>query len=130
MPLIIPRRPSPIRRAGCIVAVVIWFVILLLPCFLIVLAVQQEITISTGSVPGQQIRLWLISEAEARGLAISTASLHQTADNAACVQTDVRYFLWAGESEPSSYCECYQRVSANASWVSTSMASGACTGTG
>ncbi|MFN8565855.1 MAG: hypothetical protein U0703_30415, partial [Anaerolineae bacterium] len=55
-----PRR-SPLRRAGCIVALVIWFGILLLPCFLVVLAVQQEISIPTGGAPDQRLRLWLIS---------------------------------------------------------------------
>ncbi len=127
-PIAAPRRRSPIRRAGCIIVVVFWFLILLLPCFLIVLAVQQEIVISTGSAPGQQTRLWLISEAEERGLALSTTSTRQSDENAVCVETDVRFYLWAGKSDPTSYCDCYQRENANASWSQASTASGACTG--
>jgi hypothetical protein len=127
LPLVLRRR-SPLRRAGCIVALVIWFALLLLPCFLIVLAVQQEIIITTGSVPGQQTRLWLISEAEERGLAISTASIRQSDENAVCVETDVHFMLWAGKADPTSYCDCYQRANASVPWSQASTASGACTG--
>ena len=123
-----PRRRSPLRRAGCIILVLFWFLVLLLPCFLIVLAVQQEIVISTGSAPGQQTRLWLISEAEERGLAVSTTSTRQTNDNAVCVETDVHFYLWTGKSDPTSYCDCYQRENASSPWSQASTASGACTG--
>ena len=122
-----PRR-RPLRRAGCIMALVIWFVVLLLPCFLIVLAVQQEIVITTGSAPGQQTRLWLISEADQRGLALSTASVHQSDPNALCVQTNVRFLLWTGHSDPSVYCDCYQRAGENIPWSSTKTTTGECTG--
>jgi hypothetical protein len=105
----------------------IWFVLLLLPCFLIVLAVQQEIVISTGGAPGQQTRLWLISEADQRGLGISTTSTRQTTPNAICVETNVHFYLWAGKSDPSSYCDCYQRESADSPWSQTSTAAGVCT---
>lgn len=122
-----PRR-SPLRRAGCIAALVIWFAILLLPCFLIVLATQQEIVISTGGAPGQQLRLWLISEADERGLALSTASVQQSDANNICVETNVRFLLWAGNSDPLSYCECYQRASDAESWSLTSSDGAACSG--
>jgi hypothetical protein len=126
---VVPALPrNPIRRAGCILALVGWFAILLLPCFLIVLATQQEISITTGDAPGQQIRLWLISEADERGVALSTASVHQSTQNTICVQTDVRYMLWAGSSEPSTYCDCYERASADASWSFITTTSGVCSG--
>jgi hypothetical protein len=124
-----PRR-SPIRRAGCIVLLVIWFGILLLPCFLIMLAVQGEITISTGGAPGQQTRLWLVSEPDERGLGISSASAIQSAPDAVCVETSVRFYLWAGSSEPSVYCECYQRENADSAWASTTTTTAACDRTG
>lgn len=122
----VPRRHSRLRRAGCIIALLIWFAILLLPCFLVVLAVQGEITVSTGGAPGQQTRLWLISEADERGLAISSASVTQTEPNALCVQTDVRFLLWSGKAEPSVYCECYVRENADTPWAAADTISGAC----
>lgn len=123
----VPLRRSPIRRAGCTVAVILWFLILLTPCLCIVLATQGEITIATGSAPGQQMRLWLVSEADQRGIVLSTASIHQPSENAVCVQTDVRFFLWAGEADPTSYCECYGRSSSSEPWELVSTASGVCT---
>lgn len=123
-----PRRRSPLRRVGCWIVIVIWFLILLLPCALIMLAVQQEIVITTGSAPGQQLRLWLISEAEQRGFGLSTASVIPKDNNDLCVQTDVRFFLWAGKGESSSYCDCYQRANQSAAWTSVSTATGACSG--
>lgn len=125
-PPALPARRSPLRRTGCIIALIVWFAILLTPCFFIVLAVQQEISITTGSAPGQQVRLWLVSDADQRGLALSTASVRQAAENAICVQTDVRFLLWAGEAEPINYCECYERASSEDSWSATTMTTGIC----
>jgi len=94
------------------IALVIWFSVLLLPCLLIVMATQQEVVISTGGAPGQNIRLWLISEIDERGFAFSSASVSQRSESLTCVQTDVRFLLWAGKADPVSYCECYERDSA------------------
>lgn len=107
-----PPRRNPLRRLGCIIALVIWFAVLLLPCMLIVMATQQEVVISTGSAPGQSIRLWLISEIDERGFALSSGSVHERSEASMCVQTDVRFLLWAGRADPVSYCECYERDTA------------------
>ncbi len=125
-PALPPSRRSPLRRVGCGLLLVIWFAVLLLPCALIVLAVQQEIVISQGSAPGQQTRLWLISEADERGFGLSTSTVTQTSDNALCVETDVRFLLWTGQAEPLSYCECYVRAGADAAWSLTSSTSAEC----
>ncbi len=121
-------RRRPIRRVGCGILLVIWFLVLLLPCGLIVLAVQQEIVIPTGGAPGQQTRFWLISEPTERGFGISTAAVTPTGDNAICVQTDVRFVLWAGQADPLSYCECYERANADEAWSLLSSSSVACSG--
>ena len=123
-----PPRGSPIRRIGCGVLLVIWFLVLLLPCALIVLAVQQQIVISTGSAPGQETRIWLISEPTERGFGISTASAISTDDHTLCVQTDVRFLLWAGQADPLSYCECYARDNAGDAWSLTGSSEGSCSG--
>jgi hypothetical protein len=107
---------------------VIWFVVLLLPCALIVLAVQQQIVIPTGSAPGQQTRLWLISEPTERGFGVSTAAVTPTGGDALCVQTDVRFLLWSGQADPLSYCECYARANAGDAWSLTDSREGACSG--
>jgi hypothetical protein len=120
-----PRR-SPLRRIGCTVALIVWFALLLVPYLLIIMATQGEITIAQGSLPGQQIRVWLIMEANERGLGVSSTSARQTDPNAACVQTDTRFLLWSGSAEPLSYCECYARADADSLWTSVSTEAGVC----
>ncbi len=127
-PELTPPRRRLIRRIGCGVLLVIWFCVLLLPCGLIVLAVQQQIVIPTGNAPGQQTRIWLISEPTERGFGISTASAISTDDNTLCVRTDVRFLLWAGQADPLSYCECYARANAGDAWSLTGSSQGACSG--
>ena len=64
--------------------------------------------------------IWLISEADERGLGVSSASVYPGAsENELCVQTDVRYFLWTGRADPVGYCECYTRSAENQPWVFT-----------
>lgn len=121
------RRRRPLRRIGCIAALVIWFAILLLPCFIFTLAMRGEITVSMGDMPDQALRIWLIMEIEQRGVGISTPSVHQGAEGAACLQTDVRYFLWQGEAaEPVAYCECYTREDGAANWSYVRTLQGGC----
>lgn len=97
---------SPLRRPGCVAALILWFIALLTPCFLIMLAVRGEITITTGSAPDQQLRIWLIQEADERGIGISSAGVQQDGE-AVCVQTNVNFVLWRGKAQPTQYCECY-----------------------
>ncbi len=119
----VPPRRSRLRRVGCGVILAIWFLLLLTPCVLVYLATQGEITISTGSVPGQELRLWLMTEDRNRGVGISSAAVaggNGTTD--ICLQTDVRYLLWAGRGENASYCECYTRTSPDVAWTSAAAA--------
>ena len=125
-PPVTPRR-SPLRRIGCTIALILWFALLLLPCFLIVLATQGEIAIAQGELPGQQLRVWLIMEADQRGLGMSSATAYRE-DDAACVQTDTRFWLWQGAAEPVSYCECYERAATDSVWSPTVTESGLCRG--
>jgi hypothetical protein len=110
-----PSPPSRFRwfaRGGCALLTVVWFLILLLPCFFIVLASQQQITISQGGLPDQQIRIWLIMESAQRGLGFSSTATYPVKEaglptDGVCLQTNVSYILWQGQGEASQYCECY-----------------------
>lgn len=114
------------RRMGCWALVIAWFLLMLLPCFCIALAINQEIVIPTGSVPGQHIRIWLIMEEDGRGVGISSASLVNSSENAVCVQTQTRFVLWAGRAEPVQSCECYQRASTADAWSLVSIEAAQC----
>ena len=121
-----PRRRS-LRRIGCSVLLIIWFAVLLLPCLLVYVATTGEVALATGSLPGQEVRLWLMTEDRDRGIGISTASVAGgSSATTACLQTDVRYLMWAGRGENSTYCECYTRSSADAAWIAAESLQGAC----
>src|SRR5687768_10742622 len=102
---VLPPKRSPLRRLGCTIAVILWFIVLLTPCLCIVLASQGEIAIRLGDVPGQSFRLWLLSESHQRGLGISRPAIYTTeGENQVCLQIDVSFILWAGGAEATTYC--------------------------
>lgn len=109
----IKRRPW-YRRVGCLIGLFIWLTVMLIPCFFITLAFQQEIVITQGDAPNQVLRIWLINEARSRGLGVSNTTVYpDLQDEGLCVQTDVRFILWVGNSSPTSYCECFTPADGN-----------------
>jgi hypothetical protein len=112
----VPRRRR-LRRVGCSVLLVIWFTFLLLPCFLLVLATQQEIIISQGELPGQEIRIRLITDIDQRGIGFWTTSTTTGTEGDICLVTNVRYILWEGQGDPAQYCQCFSREAENGAWI-------------
>ena len=125
-PVAPPRRRGPVRRVGCTILVILWFLLLLTPCVGIVLATQGDIVIPQGNAPGHEIRIWLIAEADERGLGLSTASVPQSESNALCVETSARFILWAGNVDPLTSCVCYTRDTEEQAWSTVSVENRAC----
>lgn len=121
-----PKPPGLMRRVGCTILVVIWFAFVLSPCALLTLARDGQLSITTGELPGQEMRIWLVMEIDQRGVGISTTSQREV-DGAQCLQTDVRFVFWQGEDEPLSYCECYTRTDTESMWTPVSNQQGMCT---
>jgi hypothetical protein len=114
---------------GCGLLVIIWFMLLLLPCALFMLATQERITVTLGGAPEQALKIWLVNEARQRGIAFSYGWV-AAGDNdlTVCVQTETRFALWTGSGDPASYCDCYDRASRDAAWSLVSTVSGSCAG--
>ncbi|HEX2905760.1 MAG TPA: hypothetical protein VHO69_02790 [Phototrophicaceae bacterium] len=120
-----PRERRIFRRIGCLAGLLLWALIMLLPCFLFFLATQEQITISLGDAPQQTARIWLVNEIRQRGLGLSWASVKPgTSDRTVCVQTETRFMLWVGTGPAATHCECYTRV--NAAWQPTESYNGSC----
>lgn len=106
-------------RLGCGTLVVLWFMILLLPCILFTLATQGSIVINHANVPEPDshplLQIDLLTEADYRGFRIVTTQIYNY-DDQLCVQSNVSYFLWLGEGAPSVYCDCYVQDSAESEW--------------
>ncbi len=120
--VIAERKRNPLRRAGCIFALAIWFTVLLLPLCLFILAAQQEITISHfGDVPDKfqhpLFQVQLVMERNYRGLRLVNTTTASQSDDNICVQTNVRYILWEGTGEPATFCRCYERDATESTWT-------------
>ena len=63
------------------------------------LAMRTEISI------GNNIRIFLISEEVGEGIGVEWQRPFSTT-NQECTQTSVNYFMWAGEGENVTYCQC------------------------
>jgi hypothetical protein len=133
------KRFRGLRRVGCVAALVLWFGFILLPIFLLALAIKHEITISQGCLPAQQIRVWLVMERDQRGIGFSRTSTSSysaaasaendtTSADGVCLQTNVRYILWQGQGTASTYCACYSRSDSESEWVLIDSVSGNCPG--
>ena len=119
------------QRLGCVLGIIGWLAFISIPFFFIVLAVRGQITIPRGgdipnrdTYPHLQVRL--VMEMDFRGLNITSTMVDRQDSNAVCVQSNVRFILWEGEGESATYCECYARPQAGASWDLTSAVEGAC----
>jgi hypothetical protein len=124
------QRRAVVRRVGCGVAVILWALFMLIPGFLLLLAVQNEVIIWHGSgVPEPEahplLQVKLLMEIQTRGVSITTSSLQAGANHQTCMQTHVRYVLWQGQGENVSYCDCYTRAEGD-TWQFISTVSGSC----
>ena len=117
-----PRRR--LRRLGCWIGLVIWIILLLLPCLAIALISQGEIAVQLGNVPGQTLRVWLIQDATERGIGVARPTVRTNENSNVCLQTDTSFLLWMGKGEATSYCECYTNDGDN--WKSVSSTQGSC----
>jgi hypothetical protein len=120
-------RHRPLRRFGCAFGLLLWALLLLSPCPFIILAIQGQIVIDTGDAPEQQLRLWLIMEADQRGIGFSQAFVERNGDEV-CVETNVQFLLWQGDADPVKYCQCYLNMENMDTWSLSETYSGDCTG--
>jgi hypothetical protein len=104
------------KRVGRVLLLLLWLGILLIPGFFILMVVNNEFSISLGDAPGQNLRVWLVSEIRERGFGVATGSVSTLDETNVCVQTDLRYLLWQGTQAPSTFCECYTRPDNTAEW--------------
>jgi hypothetical protein len=118
------------KRAGCGAAVLLWMVVLLIPAFLFLLAIQGEVALwHSGDVPEGEshplLQVKLLMEVETRGLNITSSNVVRQ-DDLTCMQTSVRYLLWQGEGNNVSYCDCYTRESNESAWELVTTNEGSC----
>ncbi|MBC8099657.1 MAG: hypothetical protein H7Y11_09455 [Armatimonadetes bacterium] len=131
IPLPAPRKRGVVGRVGCVGALLLWLIVILFPAFLLVLAVQGEVTVWHGSdvpEPGLHplLQVNLLMEIQTRGVSITTSTPSTQPGDLTCMQTEVRFVLWQGTGDNVGYCDCYTRANAQAPWQFVRMGQGAC----
>ena len=98
------------RRLFRLFFVVFWLLLISTPCLALALASQGEIRLRSGPAPEEELRLWLVQDAQRAGLAISHVSRHDY-ELRKCYQTEARFLLWRGqqldEETATTFCSCY-----------------------
>lgn len=125
------RSKSLLFRLGCGFLLIIWFLVLLLPLAMLILAAEREIRIPQPSgIPDRHEHpLWqitLINEVDYRGLQVTSSTVKRNGENALCIQTNIRYLLWYGKGEAARYCDCYERSDLDTEWQFAGTSTGAC----
>jgi len=107
---------SRLGKMGCGVLTILWFMVLLLPCAMFVLATSGEIRIDHPSIPEPQdhplLSLSLSVDAYNSGLKISRSWIAFDQASNACVETVTHYLRWRSDGTESTviFCQCYQFV--------------------
>lgn len=90
-------------RLSYLLLFLLWLAVMSVPAVAFVLATQDEIRL--GEAPARYVRIFLISERDAQGIGIEHARWVE--DPPGCVQTNVRFLMWEGESQAIVHCQCY-----------------------
>lgn len=91
------------KYIGRSIILIIWLFLISLPLFALTLAARQQITI--GSEEDNHLRIFLLQEKDAEGIGIELARPFSA--DPFCIQTTVRYFMWTGEPEDTTFCQCF-----------------------
>ena len=106
------RARTGFRRVLRFFFLLLWLVVILTPCLALTLASQGEIRLRSGPAPEEELRLWLVQDAQRAGLAISHAS-RRDSESRHCFQTEARFLLWRGqqldEETATTFCSCYDK---------------------
>jgi hypothetical protein len=96
------------RRFFIVLALVAWLLVMLTPTFAAFLARNGQVTL--GDPAGPHTRLFLLQDPDAEGLGLERARrVRPPAEGfpgVICLRTTVSYWLWRGEGQPASYCQC------------------------
>lgn len=90
------------RRLAYTLAILVWLIIMTIPIFTFSLAAQQQLQL--GSAEDNHIRIFLIQEKSAEGIGLEIA--RPVSSTPGCTQTSVNYFMWSGEPQNVTYCQC------------------------
>jgi hypothetical protein len=96
-----------LRRFLYLAIVLLWLLVMSLPTFAFFLAMRGQLQL--GSQDGRFVRVFLLQEPDAEGVGVERQRLLR--EPPGCRQTTVSYWMWVGEAENVSFCQCFDPVS-------------------
>jgi hypothetical protein len=101
-----------INRIGCGLLVVLWFAFLIIgPCAVINLLINGEIVLTKSTTPDDQVRVWMISSPENRGIGFANGYVNKIEGSEVCTRTDFTFILWQGQPPVKPFsCTCYEKM--------------------
>lgn len=94
------------RRLVYLFLLILWLLLISVPFFSVALATRTQLQL--GTAQSDHIRLFLIQEKDVEGLGLEIT--RSVSSSPGCSQTGVRYFMWSGEGENVTYCQCIDAV--------------------
>ncbi len=99
-----------LRRTGCGLLLLLWFALLIIiPCGAFTLLTQSEIVITRSSIPDNSLRIWMVQDADQRGIGVANGYTVKESAEAVCTATDIQFFLWKGKANSNHNCTCYAK---------------------
>jgi hypothetical protein len=92
-----------VRRLLYGLAILLWLAFMSLPFLAFTLARQGQLQLGSGG--GANLRLFMVQEEDANG--IGATWTRSAGRQSSCTRTSLAYFLWEGQAENASYCQCY-----------------------
>lgn len=90
------------KRILYLLLLLLWLFLISLPYFAFRLASRGQLE---AGGPDNHVRIFLLQGADAEGLGLERTRPQQV-ESLQCIETSVRYFMWAGEPENVTFCEC------------------------
>ena len=91
-----------LRRLAYFLFILVWLLLLSIPFFSFALAARNQLQL--GSPESNHIRIFLVQEKDAEGIGLETTRPNSSGPG--CAETSVRYFMWNGDPENVTYCQC------------------------
>lgn len=97
-----PDTEKRISRWACLPVGLIMLVLFILPILGCRLIANGQI--EWGNPNGRQVRIFLLQDVDQEGIGIQRSRVRDQAGG--CIETAVTYWMWTGEAENRSTCQC------------------------
>jgi hypothetical protein len=99
---LVVRLSTPLRRLLYLALVILWLLIMALPFVAFTLAARGQILL--GDQAEAHTRLFLLNDEDKQGVGLEW--VRSAGDESHCWSGRVLYFLWQGEGQNATFCQC------------------------